>query len=250
MNYNNDEKTNKTEPSKNHDVSMQQNRSTKLPRFTNRKKYFIIISTSLLILAIMTPLTIRFIHAQQYRSLENLMTHVDHDNIHRIESRLSLIPDDYREVVTIKKNYDLIRTEATILEDKIIRLDYDVMREAYYNLKALDETLTDWNLSPYLSAIDNRILLYGITWQNDDYLFELIPNPDIIHEDLLTSTVPSHRIDGVEYCFEADHNYTLFRYVNENDPNDTFEAYEIVAIEENALTLLVLINGETITLYP
>lgn len=220
------------------------------PRQKKKKSSFGIIAgvIFLLVVAISIPLGINYIREDRYENIEAMMMNVQNSNINSIGDEIDKLPYNYRDIETIKNQYQMILREVTIIRNSDVKNDYEKMRIAYYNLVLIDNTTYTWNLSKYLESVDNRVLLYYISWSNGTYTFRLSPDQESASQ-WLSADLPNDKKTGVAYNFFAEDNYTIYGYVNRADSNDKFYAYEIVSISEDEIKIYCYSNKQTYTLF-
>lgn len=214
-----------------------------------KKLAFIALGVLLVLSAIALPIGLSRLRANQYSTLESQMLNFEKLNMEEIGETINSLPRDYKDVSSIDKQYEEIMREVLMIENNAVNIDSERMRTAYYNLESIDESTSDWDLSEYLNSRSNKIKLYDITWTNDDYFFYYRPSTQNPKGSRLTSDLPSKVEEGKDYVYTVEDNHTFFEYENVNDFTESFDAYKIVSIEEDAITVLCYSNDETYTLY-
>ena len=185
----------------------------------------------------------------KYLMLESLMMEVSYSNIDSIGTRINSIPYDYRNINSIKTQYQMILKEINIIRNGNMHNDYEKMRIAYYNLVLIDNTTFSWDLSTFLDSVDKQILIYNIRWENSSYSFRYYFNPE---DDgmWLSTNLPNNKESGKVYYYYTESNYSIFGYRNQNDSNDKFQAFRILSIKEDEIRIYCYSNQQTYILTP
>lgn len=207
----------------------------------NKNKLKFYITTSLVLLIIITvisiiiPISINNNRKILYNKLIYEMQYFDNNSINEIDSILSELPDNFKDVNNITNQYKLIRKHAKNLSEISTMKDLrfkegtsNKLREAYAQLSLINNI--DWNLENFLNSIKIELLIFDIKWENQStsYSFKWSYDESITDKNLY-STIPSNKENGKSYYYTEDihDDYIIFGYTNKIDSNEKFNAFKV-----------------------
>jgi len=183
-----------------------------------------------------------------YDELQTMMKDVSIVNYESMGELVEKLPESYKNMASIKEEYALVRRSINTIEDNNVFEKTSVMRVSFYDLKALDESTDDWDLSYYLSRVDRRVLLLNARWENDEVHFNLKKMSDAEIGTSLDTSLPNEMESHKNYDIYTRYNARIFGYVEYPDRSNAFQAYEILSITENEIEILAFTNNETYTM--
>src|SRR5690606_28885942 len=100
-----------------------------------KKKYILVGSISaillIVILAISIPLGIINYRERKYQDIESMMMDFNVSNMYTIGEYINDLPYDYRDIITIKNQYQLIMNDVRKIENANLYSDYEQIRLSY-----------------------------------------------------------------------------------------------------------------------
>ncbi len=189
-----------------------------------------------------------------------------------IEEKLSLLPDDYKDVSQIKDDLIFIKSKYEVFSDALFRtlmkrfmtdatqeeleeyyVDYAKVRNSYLSLKNNADKYKNWNLSYFadnyvFDGDENGILLAVIvgSWEDNNGNFINIVETET-NDLTFGSNLPNDKDNSKSYYYFIKGN--IIGYVSKTNEEDTINAYRIVEIGDDYVKVFCFKNSRTYTLY-
>ncbi len=175
----------------------------------------------------------------QYKNLQQAMQSINGSNYKDIGIQIEEFPLDYRDIDSIKSEYNQIKKNIEVIQATQAYSSYSTMterncnalRNAYANLMDINSQNSDWDLSKYLENVHDKYLLnfvFGIEWKTSDY--------DIFYwhegdggEEWLETGLPNDESDDKDYYYYVS-TPDKFGYENQKNSSDKFLAYRITDV--------------------
>ena len=172
----------------------------------------------------------------KYKNLQQAMLSIDGSNYKTIGSQIDELPFDYRDISTIKSQYNQIKKNIDIIQSTkaysssitLTEKSCDSLRIAYANLSNFNAKNSNWDLGSYLESTRDKYLLnlvFGIQWKTSNgttfYWHEGDGGKEKLQTGLSNKKSPLN-----EYLFYISLP-NKFGYKNKNNSQDFFIAYKI-----------------------
>ena len=210
------------------------------PRKSKINKVLLTIGIVVLALAILAavaiPIARNTMLDNQYKDLQQAMQSVSGTNYKTIGSQIDEFPLDYRDINSIKTEYNQIKKNIEVIQSTSAFTSWGTksersctaLRNAYANLMDFNTKNSDWDLSDYLESVHDKYLLnfvFGIEWETSDGTSFYWHEGDN-GEEWLSTGLPNDKVDSKDYFFYTS-SPDKFGYENQNNSSDKFLAYRI-----------------------
>ena len=222
---------------------------------SKNRNLLIKIGIPLTLLAIVLPVSLYAYSVigndNTYKEMIEKMENISYlSDLDLVRNSLDSLPSDYKDTPQIRIELQLINKELDIIKKGNILKDYKKMREAYYNLEALNSSLYTWSLFDFFNNQNPLITLagsyYSLNYPEGDY-FKLEPCGSS-EGFCLTTNLPNDKDPNKSYYYLNDEDYRVFSYQNMNNTSEVFEAFRIVEVSEVGIKVYSYKNKITYSL--
>lgn len=198
----------------------------------------IIVLALIILAAIAIPIARNTKLDNQYKELQQAMLSVNGSNYKTIGTQIDEFPLDYRDIDSIKSEYNQIKKSIETIEttsrysnyQNITEKSSTALRNAYAKLMDFNTKNSDWDLSSYLEGVHDKYLMnliFGVEWKTTGgsrfYWYEDEDNAR------LSTSLPNDMDDNKDYFYYTS-SPDKFGYENQKNSSDKFLAYRITEV--------------------
>jgi hypothetical protein len=167
--------------------------------------------------------------SQKYNSLLSYLNNFSLYSCSSVDSLLNELPDDYKEVSSIRSEYYTFRKDVKVIEDaRLTDAESDNVRTSFIKLLKANSSNIYWDISAFLtSSYVYEKVIFGYEWNCYSGMFFYHENPEGQNLTWLSTSLPTNKDEAKEYYFYINKatNGLVFGYTNQSDSNDKFDSF-------------------------
>ncbi len=166
-----------------------------------------------------------------YADLKEAM-HIGNKGLYEVEDLLEKLPDDYRDVKKIRKEYEEIAANITVIANEGLTPDNAwLARAVFLRFQEIEEKNNDWEITDYLAKRHTDLLVFDLHWVGKDDYFLWFFYPDDEYDSIITS-LPGKMMEMEQstYYYELTGSGLILGYT---DPKtgEKVKQYEVISID-------------------
>jgi len=213
----------------------------------NTKKAVIGIVLLVVVGLSLIPLFEIFGRQSRYEEVSALMSQLNRDDVERVEALLDSLPDGYEDTDTMREVFADVQDQLHIVSTGDTIEDHHEIREAFFDLKALDDAYEAWDLSDIIDSTRRVPVLLGHRFEDSQHYFEF--SSDAEGKLWLHSNLPGFIPLSENYYLYFEAYGAKIGFERVSDRRDRAIAFEIMAIEVDSIEIYTAEDGVIRTLY-